>query len=103
MLRLYAPKVESEAIAPKAVRRRNGWFRPGKLPRLLLDVLRTAPAPLSVKALSVEPMKRRGLDPEDARTVHRVGKMVHDCLARQSAGLVERVSDGKAAAWKAAQ
>ena len=45
VLRLFAPDLEPAAIGPKSVRRGNEWFRPGELARLVLDVLRTAPAP----------------------------------------------------------
>ena len=43
VLRLYAPALEPDSIAPKAVRRRNDWFTPGELARLVLYVLRIAP------------------------------------------------------------
>jgi hypothetical protein len=100
VLRLYAPEVEPETIAPKAVRRRNDWFKPGELARMVLDILRVAPAPLTVKQITVEAMQRRGLDPNDARTVQLVGKLVHNAVTRQAKDLVERVEDGKVTMWK---
>jgi hypothetical protein len=45
VLRMCAPDVVPEEIAPKAVRKRNDWFKPGELARMVLDVLRIAPAP----------------------------------------------------------
>ena len=45
VLRLFAPDLEPEAIAPKAVRRSNEWFRPGELARMVLDILRAGEDP----------------------------------------------------------
>src|SRR5215218_3489076 len=42
VLRLFAPEFEPAAIPPKAVRQPSGWFRPGELARMVLEVLRTA-------------------------------------------------------------
>jgi len=47
VLRLFAPEFEPATILPKAVRRPNSWFKPGELARLVLEVLRTAPAALT--------------------------------------------------------
>lgn len=102
VLRLYAPEVEPESIAPKAVRKRNDWFKPGELSRMVLDILRIAPAPMTGKEIAVQVMQRRGLDAGDARTAHLVGKLVHNVCTRHAADLVERVGDGKVAAWRVA-
>lgn len=53
VLRFYVPELEPDGIAPKAVRKRNDWFRPGELARLVLDALRTARAPLSTREIAV--------------------------------------------------
>lgn len=102
VLRLYAPEVKPESIAPKAVRKRNDWFKPGELSRMVLDILRVAPAPMTGREIAAEVMQRRGLDAGDARTAHLVGKLVHNAVTRQAADLVEKVMDGKVAAWRVA-
>lgn len=101
VLRLYGEN-EPESIAPKAVRRRNDWFKPGELARMVLDILRVASAPLTSREIAAQVMERRGLDPADARTVHLVGKLVHNAVSRQAADLVEKVGDGQVAAWRVA-
>lgn len=103
VLRLYAPEVAPESIAPKAVRKRNDWFKPGELARMVLDILRVAPAPMTGKEIAAEVMQRRGLDAGDARTAHLVGKLVHNAVTRQAADLVEKVTDGKVAALRVAE
>lgn len=77
VLRLCAPHVVPEEIAPKAVRKRNDWFKPGELARMVLDVLRIAPAPMIVRDIAVEVMQRRGLNTTDVRTGKLVTKLVH--------------------------
>jgi len=100
VLRLFAPEFEPATIPPRAVRRPNNWFKPGELARLLLEVLRTAPAALSVRDITVQVMERRGLDPEDARTVELLRKLVSNALNRQAADLVERIQDGVQVSWQ---
>ncbi len=100
VLRLYVPELAPESIPPKAVRRRNEWFKPGELSRLVLDVLRIAPAALAIKDIAVEVMVRRGLDPTDERTAHLVRKLVNNAITRQATDLVEKVGDGRTAAWR---
>ncbi|HEY0833646.1 MAG TPA: hypothetical protein VGE72_07015 [Azospirillum sp.] len=101
-LRLFAPDVVPEDIAPKAVRKRNDWFKPGELSRMVLDILRVAPAPMTVKEIAAEIMRRRSIDAGDARTAQLVGKLVHNAVTRQAADLVEKVTDEKVAAWRVA-
>ena len=100
VLRLFAPDLEPAAILPKAVRRLSGWFRPGELARMVLDVLRTAPAPLSIREITAQVMERRGLDPQDGRTAELLRKLVRNAVNRQAADLVERVEDGTLVRWR---
>jgi hypothetical protein len=100
VLRLFAPEFEPATIPPRTVRRPNSWFKPGELARLLLEVLRTAPAALSVRDITVQVMERRGLDPQDARTVELLRKLISNALNRQAADLVERIQDGVQVSWQ---
>ncbi len=78
VLRLYAPDLEPSSMAVKAVRRDHGWFKRGELSRLVLDVLRITPAPMTLKAIAIEVMARRQLDPVDERTVRGVDRQRGD-------------------------
>ena len=100
VLRLFAPDLEPAAILPKAVRRLSGWFRPGELARMVLEVLRTAPAPLSIREITAQVMERRGLDPQDNRTAELLRKLVRNAVNRQAADLVERIEDGTLVRWR---
>jgi len=100
VLRLFAPDLEPAAIRPKAVRQPSGWFQPGELARLVLDVLRTAPAPLSIREITAQIMERRGLDAQDNRTAELLRKLVRNAVNRQAADLVERIEDGTLVRWR---
>ena len=100
VLRLFAPEFEPATIPSKAVRQPSGLFRPGELARMVLDVLRTAPAPLSIREITAQVMERRGLDPQDNRTAELLRKLVRNAVNRQAADLVERVEDGTLVRWR---
>ena len=100
VLRLFVPEFEPATIPPRAVRRPNSWFKPGELARLVLDVLRTAPAPLSIREITAQVMERRGLDPQDGRTAELLRKLVRNAVNRQAADLVERIQDGVLVGWR---
>jgi hypothetical protein len=100
VLRLFAPEFEPATILPKAVRRPNSWFKPGELARLVLDVLRTAPAALTVREITMQIMERHGFDPQDVRTAELLRKLVRNAVNRQAADLVERVEDGTLVRWR---
>src|SRR4051812_22208281 len=95
VLRLFAPDLEPATILPKAVRQPSGWFRPGELARMVLDVLRTAP--LSIREITGQVMERRGLDPQDGRMAELLRKLVRNAVNRQAA---DRVEDGTLVRWR---
>ena len=99
VLRLFAPEFEPATIPPRAVRRPNSWFKPGELARLL-EVLRTAPAALTVREITAQIMERRELDPQDARTAELLRKLVSNALNRQAADLIEQIQDGALVRWR---
>src|SRR3954464_2379845 len=98
VLRLFAPDLEPATILPKAVRQPSGWFRPGELARMVLDVLRTAPR--SIREITGQVMERRGLDPQDGRMAELLRKLVRNAVNRQAADRVERVEDGTLVRWR---
>ena len=71
-----------------------------ELARLVLEVLCTAPAALTVRDITVQIMERRGFDPQDARTAELLRKLVSNALSRQAADLVERIQDGVLVSWQ---
>jgi hypothetical protein len=100
VLRLYAPELEPDCIPFRAVRRRNGWFKPGELVRMVLDILRVAPALMPTREIAAAVMVRRGLDPADTHTARLVGKQVNNTLARQAGDLVEKIVEHRSVMWR---
>jgi hypothetical protein len=100
VLRLYAPELGPDCIPSRAVRRRNGWFQPGELVRMVLDILRVAPAPMPTREIAAAVMVRHGLDPADMHTTRLVGKLVNNALARQAGELVEKITLHRSVTWR---
>ena len=100
VLRLYAPELEPDCIPSRAVRRRNGWFKPGELVRMVLDTLRVAPAPMPTGEIAAAVMAQRGLDPADIRTGRLIGKLVNNALSRQAGDRVEKIALHRSVTWR---
>lgn len=100
VLGLYAPELEPDCIPSRAVRRRNGWFKPGELVRMVLDILRVAPAPISSREIAAAVMAERGLDPADMRTGRLIGKLVNNALSRQAGDVVEKIALHRSVTWR---
>ena len=60
-IRLFDPDYALAGIRPRKRRRGQRWFGPGECQRLVLDVLRDAPAPLSDQGVTVAVAARKGL------------------------------------------
>ena len=71
---------------------RPEWF--ANLGRLILDILRGAPEPMTARAIAVEIMRLAGHDVGDRQAVEIVANRVRASLVRR-VGLVERVAVGR--------
>lgn len=98
VLRLYAPEMEPESIAPKAVRKRNDWFGPGECIRLAYNILRPATEPVPTRVITERLMDAKGLDYNDHRTRALVQKTVVGALGRASE--TERIEAEGVVMWK---
>jgi len=72
-LKLFAPDLDLRSLKPKLHRQRNVVFRPGQVPRFILDALREAVRPLTGHALGEQAVALKGLDsgPETLRAVQK--------------------------------
>src|SRR3954447_18388568 len=84
-------------LAKPKVTGRGGcdWFGRGELGRTVLDILRDAPAPMQVEAITRAIVAAKGL-PTDAKGLRRVENMVKGALHRQDGIAVERAGGGVA-------
>lgn len=98
MLRLYGES-KPEAIQPKRVTQRNGWFSPGECARLVYDTLRPAVQSVTTREVGESIMVSKGLDSADVRTREMIQKTVRATLNRLDGA--ERIDIGAgAAAWR---
>src|SRR5689334_22221400 len=66
-MRLFDPDLRPEEIRPRRLRDRNAWFRPGECLRLIYDVLRHAPKPLTARELAERIMDAKPIPAADDR------------------------------------
>ena len=89
-MRLFDPNSRPDEIRPRQPRAHNTWFRPGECLRLIYDMLRDAPGPLTTRELAEQIM--------DAKA------RLH-CIARRTTPyacsplLTRRASSRQAASW----
>lgn len=98
-MRLFDPEVIPEAIRPRRPHRCNAWFRPGECLRLIHDVLRDAPAPVTTRALAEGIMRLKGIPEADDRTRELIQKTMLGSLNRATE-TIERVAAAGAVAWR---
>ena len=100
VIRMFDPASQPDPIGGKDLGRRNGWFSDGELPRRVLDALRTATEPLTLREIASQIMEARGFSADDAATLAAVEKRVGDMLRRR-ANVVEKVTLGpRAVGWR---
>ena len=60
-LKLFAPEIDLRTLRVKQHRVRNILFRPGEMPRFILDTLRRAGTPLTSRTLAEQVIAAKGL------------------------------------------
>jgi hypothetical protein len=60
-MRLFDPQLRPEDIRPRQQRTRGAWFRPGECLRLIYDVLREAPEPVTTRELAARIMAAKSI------------------------------------------
>lgn len=64
-LKIVAPDIAVEAIAPKVFRPPADWSRRGEMRRVLLSILRTARDPMTSREIAMQMIVERGAPVED--------------------------------------
>jgi hypothetical protein len=102
VLRLFAPDRDPSEIKPKRTYpRRTRYFARNELPRLTLDVLRHAEAPMSTDDLAARVGEAKGFDPADG--VLRDAIRTQALLVLRSMrkrGMVKQTGVGRGLRWK---
>jgi hypothetical protein len=100
-IKLWAPDTRPDRIPNRRVYVRNRVFKPGEMPRLALDVLRTATEPMTTAEIGVAMIARKGVATEEPNLVRFTCDRSGAVLAKlEKRKLVERVDGGPVLRWK---
>jgi hypothetical protein len=102
-IRLFAPDDDLGGIRVRRRRHRHQWFKPGECQRLVLEVLRDAPGPLSDHGVRAAVAVRKGLQdrPEVLASLHKTTQAVLRRLAGKGVARAVGLADG-GRAWERA-
>ncbi len=98
-MRLFDPDLAPAAISSRQQQPRSVWFRPGECLRLIHDVLREAPAPMTTRALTEQVMGMKAIATTDERSCALVQKTVLGSLSRAKA-TIQRVEIAGVVSWR---
>jgi len=101
-MRLFDPELRPEEIRPRQRRNCNAWFRPGECLRLIYDVLRDAPAPVTTRELAEQIVDLKSIPIADDRQRALIQKTVLASLNRAKE-TIERVETAGVAGWRVRQ
>ena len=98
-MRLFDPEIRPEEIGPPQRRRCNAWVRPGECRRLLYDVLREAPQPMTTREVVERMTALKSLSVGDDRQRALLQKTILASLNR-ARDTLERVEAGGVVRWR---
>jgi hypothetical protein len=98
-MRLFDPDLAPAAISSRSQRPRSTWFHPGECLRLIHDVLREAPQPMTTRALTEQVMGMKAIPATDERSGALVQKTVLGSLSRAKA-TIQRVEIAGVVSWR---
>jgi len=98
-MRLFDPDLVLEGSGPRSQRPRSAWFHPGECLRLIHDVLREAPLPMTTRALTEQVMGVKAITTADERSCALVQKTVLGSLSRAKA-TIQRVEIAGVVSWQ---
>ena len=98
-MRLFDPDLAPEETGGRSPRPRRTWFHPGECLRLIHDVLREAPQPITTRALTEQVMGTKSIATTDERSCALVQKTVLGSLNRAKA-TIQRVEIAGVVSWR---
>jgi hypothetical protein len=99
VIRMFDPGFDTKGISARRRVTGNPWFKRGTLFRHALDVLRAAPEPMTVRALTDAVLAAKGIT--DATDKQRAGleAALRSSLENHAGKTVQRVGDGVPRRW----
>jgi hypothetical protein len=99
VIRLFDPDYDVRRIAVRRRNRNNRWFKRGTMFRAVLEVLKTAPGPLTVREIVLQILAAQGETAPDLKAIRGLEGGVRACLANKDGRTVARVGEGMPARW----
>ena len=99
LVHLLDPDLVPEEAGPRQQRPCSVWFHPGECLRLIHDVLREAPQPMTTRALTEQVMGMKAIAATDERSCALVQKTVLGSFSRVKA-TIERVEVAGLVSWR---
>jgi hypothetical protein len=99
VIRLFDPAYDVRRIAVRRRQRLNPWFKRGTMFRAVLDALKTATAPLTVREIALAVLAGRGETEPATKVIRDLEGGIRACLSNHKGKTVERVGEGMPARW----
>lgn len=81
VIRLFDPAYDVRRIAVRRRNRENPWFKRGHMYRAVLDVLRSASAPLTTRTIAERMLSARGITKPEIKDIRHLEGGVRSCLS----------------------
>jgi hypothetical protein len=100
VIRMFAPEYDTRRIAVKRRQNMSKWFKRGHLIRAIVDVLKPATEPLTVREITHAVLAGQGITEPDGKSWNIAACNVRVCLKYKEGKIVERVGEGVPAKWR---
>jgi len=94
VIRMFYPEYNVRAISLRRRNRANRWYKRGTMFRAVLDVLKAADGPLTVREIVLRLLAGLGEAKPDLKTVLALEAGVRGTLARKDGKTVQNVGQG---------
>lgn len=99
VIRLFDPAYDVRRIAVRRRNRTNRWFKRGTMFRAVLDVLKAADRPMTVRDLTLAILAGKGVADPEVNTIRDLEGGIRSTLARKAGKTVVNVGRGIPARW----
>jgi hypothetical protein len=100
VIRMFDPEYNVRAISVRRRNRSNRWFKRGTMFRAVMDVLKAAEGPLTVREIVLRVLAGKGEASPDLKTIRDLEGGIRSTLARKAGKTVQNVGQGMPARWK---
>jgi hypothetical protein len=99
VIRMFDPQYNVRGISLRRRNRANRWYKRGTMFRAVLDVLKAAEGPLTVREIVRKLLAGMGEAEPDLKTIRDLEAGVRSTLARKAGKTVQNVGQGMPARW----